>query len=281
MLRHIQALCYNEHMTKIKLLALDLDGTLLTHDKKISDESKRAIKAAQAKGVHVVITTGRPLRAIEHILSELDLLVDTEYSITFNGGLVQRNNGEILSKKTFSYDNIKEIHEVFAQLDLPFDVVSEGHCYETNPNSLYQKFSPFLDFTMGEFDTIPKDIIYNKAVSAIDADYLDQQMTKIPAELKEKYEIFKSRDILLEIMPKGVVKSFGLEKLIGILGIDRENVMAMGDEENDIAMLTWAGLGVAMKNATDQVKAISDMTTPLTNDEHGVAWAINTYILED
>ena len=82
-------------------------------------------------------------------------------------------------------------------------------------------------------------------------------------------------------MPKGVVKSFGLAKLIEILGINQENVMAMGDEENDIAMLTWAGFGVAMKNATDQVKAISDMTTPLTNDEHGVAWAINTYILED
>lgn len=274
-------MCYNEHMTKIKLLALDLDGTLLTHDKKISDENKRAIKAAQAKGVHVVITTGRPLKAIEHILRELDLLVATEYSITFNGGLVQRNNGEILSKKTFSYDNIKELHAVFAQLELPFDVISEGRCYETNPKSLYQKFSPFLDFTMGTFDIIPKDIIFNKAVSAIDADFLDQQITKIPADLKEKYEIFKSRDILLEIMPKGVVKSFGLSKLVGILGIDQANVMAMGDEENDIAMLTWAGLGVAMNNATDQVKEIADITAPFTNDEHGVAWAIKTYILED
>ena len=91
-------------MSKIKLLALDLDGTLLTHDKQISTENKVAIKQAQAAGVHVVITTGRPLKAIEHILKELDLLVASEYSITFNGGLVQRNNGEILSKKTFSWE---------------------------------------------------------------------------------------------------------------------------------------------------------------------------------
>lgn len=68
-------------MSKIKLLALDLDGTLLTHDKQISTENKVAIKQAQAAGVHVVITTGRPLKAIEHILKELDLLVASEYSI--------------------------------------------------------------------------------------------------------------------------------------------------------------------------------------------------------
>jgi Cof subfamily protein (haloacid dehalogenase superfamily) len=266
-------------MTKIKLLALDLDGTLLSHDKTISDENKKAIKQAQAAGVHVVITTGRPLKAIEHILKELDLLVATEYSITFNGGLVQRNNGEILSKKTFSYDDLTEIHDLFVQLDLPLDVISDGLVYETNPTSLYQKLSPFLDFVAGPFSAIPQDKIFNKAVSAIDPEFLDQQIPKIPAALKEKYEIFKSRDLLLEIMPKGVVKSFGLAKLTEILGITQENTMAMGDEENDIAMLEWAGLGVAMKNATPEVKAISDVVAPATNDEHGVAWAIDTYIL--
>src|SRR5574341_53556 len=151
--------CYNESMTKINLLALDLDGTLLTHDKQISSENKVAIKQAQAVGVHVVITTGRPLKAIEHILTELDLLVASEYSITFNGGLVQRNNGEILSKKTFSYDDLVAIHEALAQLDLPMDVISEGLAYETNPNSLYQGFSPFLSFVEGPFDEIPRDLI--------------------------------------------------------------------------------------------------------------------------
>ena len=88
-------------MSKIKLLALDLDGTLLTHDKQISAENKAAIKQAQAMGVHVVITTGRPLKAIEHILKALDLLVASEYSITFNGGLVQRNNERFSRRKHF------------------------------------------------------------------------------------------------------------------------------------------------------------------------------------
>ncbi|MDR1606061.1 MAG: Cof-type HAD-IIB family hydrolase [Streptococcaceae bacterium] len=268
-------------MTKIKLLALDLDGTLLSHDKTISEANQAALKAAQAAGVQVVITTGRPLKAIEHILKALDLLVASAYSITFNGGLVQRNNGEILSKKTFSYADLTAIHEQLVALELPMDVISGEVCYETNPKSLYQGFSPFLTFVEGAFESIPRDIIFNKAVSAIDASFLDQQIPKISTALKEKYEIFKSRDILLEVMPKGVVKSFGLDKLATFLGLGPENVMAMGDEENDISMLEWAGLGIAMKNATAEVKAVSDVVAPLTNDEDGVAWAIQTYILED
>lgn len=267
-------------MKKINLLALDLDGTLLTHDKQISDENKAAIKAAQAVGVHVVITTGRPLKAIEHLLEDLDLLVASEYSITFNGGLVQRNNGEILSKNTFSYDDLLVIHDAFAHLNLPLDVISDGIAYETDARSLYRKFSPFLTFISSDFANIPKDKMFNKAVSAISPEFLDAQIPKIPSSLKANYEIFKSRDMLLEIMPKGVVKSYGLEKLTDFLGIDRQSVMAMGDEENDLAMLEWAGLGIAMKNATPQVKALADVVAPFTNDEHGVAWAIQTYILE-
>ena len=124
-------------------------------------------------------------------------------------------------------------------------------------------------------------IDFQQGSYVINADFLDQQIPQIPVALKEKYEIFKSRDILLEIMPKGVVKSFGLGKLTAILGIDQSQVMAMGDEENDLAMLEWAGLGIAMKNATPEVKALADVVAPVTNDVQGDAWAIQTYILED
>ena len=74
-------------MSEIKLLALDLDGTLFTKDKQVTDENRAALKAAEAKGVHVVITTGRPLPAINHVLEDLGLLDDKHYSVTFNGGL--------------------------------------------------------------------------------------------------------------------------------------------------------------------------------------------------
>ena len=86
-------------MSQISLIALDLDGTLLNSEKKISPRNRAALAAAQAQGVKVVLTTGRPLKAMDFLLEELGTAgLKEEYTITFNGGLVQRNNGEILSK---------------------------------------------------------------------------------------------------------------------------------------------------------------------------------------
>ena len=99
-------------MSEIKLLALDLDGTLFTKDKQVTAENRAALKAAEAEGIHVVITTGRPLPAITHILEDLGLLDDKHYSVTFNGGLVQRNNGDILIKKEMSREDLKQIYAV-------------------------------------------------------------------------------------------------------------------------------------------------------------------------
>lgn len=93
---------------------------------------------------------------------------------------------------------------------------------------------------------------------------MDGQIPKIPAELHERFEIFKSRDILLEWSPKGVHKANGLAKLIGHLGIEQSEVMACGDEGNDLSMIEWAGLGVAMANATDEIKSAANLVLPKT-----------------
>lgn len=130
-------------------------------------------------------------------------------------------------------------------------------------------------------DELSMDIVYNKAVSAVDADFLDKQIPKIPAELYDRFEIFKSRDILLEWSPKGVHKANGLMKLIEYLGIDRSEVMACGDEGNDLSMVEWAGLGVAMANATDELKSVAKVILPKSNDEDGIAWAVEKYVLNE
>ena len=94
-------------MADIKLIALDLDGTLLNSDKKISDRNLATLKLAQEQGTKIVLTTGRPLKAMEFFLNELGLANQAdEYTITFNGGLVQRNTGEILYKTVFAYDDV-------------------------------------------------------------------------------------------------------------------------------------------------------------------------------
>ncbi len=271
-------------MSEIKLLALDLDGTLFTKDKQVTVENREALKAAEAKGVHVVITTGRPLPAIDHILKDLGLLDDKHYSVTFNGGLVQHNNGDILVKKEMSREDIEQVYAAFEPLGLPMDVLSDGIVYgvpSKGNHSLYRQANPALTFVdVNSIDDIPENIVYNKIVTVCEEAFLDAQIPKLPKQLSEDFEVFKSREIILEVMPKGVHKAEGLKLLSDYLGIDQSQVMAMGDEENDLTMLEWAGLGVAMANGVDKVKAVADAVTTKTNEESGVAEAIHNYILE-
>ena len=164
------------------------------------------------------------------------------------------------------------------------DVLSDGIVYgvpSKGNHSLYRQANPALTFVdVDSIDDIPKNIVYNKIVTVCEEAFLDAQIPKLPKQLSEDFEVFKSREIILEVMPKGIHKAEGLKLLSEYLVIDQSQVMAMGDEENDLTMLKWAGLGVAMANGVDKVKAVADAVTTKTNEESGVAEAIHNYILE-
>lgn len=271
-------------MADIKLIALDLDGTLLTTDKRLTDRTKATLKAARDRGIKVVLTTGRPLKAMDFFLHELGTDgQEDEYTITFNGGLVQKNTGEILDKTVFSYDDVARLYEETEKLSLPLDAISEGTVYQiqSDQESLYAKFNPALTFVPVDFEDLSSQMTYNKCVTAFAQEPLDASIQKISPELFDQYEIFKSREMLLEWSPKNVHKATGLAKLISHLGIDQSQVMACGDEANDLSMIEWAGLGVAMQNAVPEVKAVANVVTPMTNDEEAVAWAIEEYVLKE
>ena len=131
------------------------------------------------------------------------------------------------------------------------------------------------------FEELSSQITYNKCVTAFAQEPLDAAIQQISPDLFDQYEIFKSREMLLEWSPKNVHKATGLAKLIKRLGIDQSQVMACGDEANDLSMIEWAGLGVAMRNAVPEVKAVANVITPMTNDEEAVAWAIEEYVLKE
>ena len=107
---------------------------------------------------------------------------------------------------------------------------------------------------------------------------LDKAIARIPPEVKEKYTVLKSSPYFLEILDKRVNKGTGVKSLADVLGIKAEEVMAIGDQENDIAMIEYAGVGVAMDNAIPAVKEVANFVTK-SNLEDGVAWAIEKYVL--
>ena len=267
--------------SEIKLIALDLDGTLLNSQKQISSANIAAITAARNAGVAVVLTTGRPLKAILPYLETLDMQGFDDFSITFNGGLIQRNTGQILAKNALTLDEASQIKALCDQLGWPCDLLNEGTVYMTSEQvqSLYPQINNLLDFKTAKLSELSHDLLINKIVSATDAENLDSKIPDIPANFYEKYEIFKTQPRLIEFMPKGINKAFGLSKLIEILDLKPANVMAMGDEENDLSMIEWAGYGVAMANGIDRVKQAAKIISPWTNDQDGVGKIIEKYVL--
>lgn len=268
----------------IKLLALDLDGTLFTSDKHITKANREALLLAQEKGIDIVITTGRPLKSIEGLLSELHLQGSDHYSVTFNGGLVQRNDGQILAQTSLTLAEVATIQQVLEPLGLPVDVISDGVVYSIpsqGVTSLYQQANPHLTFVqLTSLADLPRELTYNKIVTVCEPDYLDERIARLPQSLKDQFEVVKSREIILEVMPKGVHKAAGLTQLTNHLGISSHQVMTVGDEENDLTMLTWAGWGVAMVNAVPAAKSAARLTLTRTNDQSGVAEVIHRYLLK-
>jgi len=229
----------------------------------------------QRKNIRVVLALVEALRKKNVSISDENI----------HDGLlhVQKNTGEILDKTVFSHADGLRIFEETQKLSLPLDAISEGVVYQlqSEQKSLYAQANPYLQFEHVSLNDLSDDVTYNKCVSAFDPSSIDRALPQISRELFERYEIFKSRDMLLEWSPKNVHKATGLAKLSQHLGLDSSQIMACGDEANDLSMIEWAGLGVAMQNAVPAVKAVANVITPMTNDEEAVAWAIEEYVLKE
>jgi Cof subfamily protein (haloacid dehalogenase superfamily) len=266
-----------------KLLALDMDGTLLTTDKKVSKNTEEAIKAAEAKGVKIVLASGRPLDGLNRYLEELDLLKGEDYVLSFNGGLVQNTKGKIVSKVSLKGSDLKYIYEVSTKLNINIHAFSAKEGLIAPKTSQYTEYEATMngiDITIKDFNEVDDNEDIIKVMMIDPQEILDPAIEKLPNEVYEKYSVFKSSPFFLEFTHKEVDKGLGLKKLGEYLGIKREEIVACGDAGNDLSMVKYAGLGVAMGNATSEVKAAADFVTT-SNDEDGVAKVIEQFILNE
>lgn len=265
-----------------KLIALDMDGTLLTTDKRISKRSKAAIKSAEEKGVKVVLASGRPLNGLIKSLEELNLLKDEDYVLSFNGGLVQNTKTQkIVSKLPLKGSDLKYIYKISKELNINIHAFSEKEGLIAPKISQYTEYEAEIngiDINIKDFNTVDDDDDIIKFMMIDPQEILDPAIEKLPVEVYEKYSVFKSSPFFLEFTNKEVDKGLGLKKLGEYLGIKREEMIACGDAGNDLSMIKYAGLGVAMENATEEIKEAADFITT-SNDEDGVANVIEKFIL--
>lgn len=266
-----------------KLIALDMDGTLLTSDKTITERTKKLIKEAEKKGVKIVLASGRPLKGLTRYLEELDLFSGDDYVLSYNGGLVQNTKTEeIVSKVTIKGADLKHIYEVSKELNINIHAFSAKEGLITPKPSKYTQYEADMngiEFKIKDFNTIDDNEDIIKVMMIDEADILDPAIEKLPQDLYEKYSVFKSAPYFLEFTNKEVDKGLGLKRLGEHLGIKQDEIIACGDAGNDLSMVKYAGLGVAMGNATDEVKEAANFITT-SNDEDGIANVIEKFILK-
>lgn len=267
----------------IELIAIDIDGTLLNPQHEISPAVQAAIVAARDRGVHVVLATGRPFVGVQRYLRELELRHAGHYCITNNGALVQRaQTGERVAEVTLNFDDYLHFERMARELGVHFHALDYDTLYTANRDiSAYTVHESALSGIPLKFRTVQEmdpSMVFPKVMMIDDPAVLDEAITRIPREAFEHYTIMKSAPFFLEILNRQVDKGKGLKLLAEHLGIAADNIMALGDQQNDLAMIKYAGLGVAMGNGVDEVKAASRYVTR-SNREDGVAHAIEKFVL--
>lgn len=267
----------------IKLVAVDIDGTLLNNKKEITPEVYSAIQDAKDAGVKVVIATGRPISGVKSLLSELHLNEAGNYVVTFNGGLVQDTaTGEELIKETLSYEDYLDIEFLSRKLGVHMHAITKDGIYTANRDiGKYTVYEANL-VNMPVFYRTPDEMKNKEIVKMMyidEPDFLEQIIAKLPKELYNHYTLVKSAPFYLEIVKKSVNKGMAISHLAEKLGITKEQTMAIGDEENDRAMLEVVGNPVVMENGNSELKKIAKYITK-TNDESGVAYAIREWVLK-
>ena len=266
-----------------KMIVLDLDDTLLRDDHSISVRTKDALMKAQEVGVKVVLASGRPTFGMRHIAQELNLDQYGSYILSFNGGkIINCSTEEEMFSSTLSSEAVHKLFELS---------IREGvyiHTY-IGDEIITQDENPFTDIE-ASLTGLPINVVPNfvnavnepvvKSLMVGPPEQLKNVEIKLQVELKEEFSIMRSKPYFLEFTEKGVTKGTSLNQLIQACGIKREEVIAIGDSYNDLSMIEFAGLGVAMGNAPDDIKEVANFVTD-TNMNDGVAKVVEEFILLD
>lgn len=267
-----------------KLIALDIDGTLLNSNKEITCNVYESIQEAKEQGFKVVLSTGRPLPGVTPLLEKLNLTDEGDYVICFNGAVVQ----EVKSKRVIAdidmtvedfriiYNRVCKPNNTNIHISTPTHLITPQetpHKYTVHESTLNN-----IAIEYRHEDSIDSSIKFCKVMIVDEPERLEDIIATIPQELYEKYTIVRSAPFFLEFLNKKANKGTALEALCESIGLPLKETIAVGDEENDQHMIKLAGLGVAMGNARDTIKEIADYITD-TNNNHGVAKTIDKFLL--
>lgn len=270
-----------------KLICLDMDGTLLNDNKEVTDRNKEAIKKAHDKGIKIAITTGRLFISAKYYATLLEIEAPV---IAANGAYIrEKDRDEVIYKSPISVEDCKSILSIVEKYNFNFyyntfnSVITKkpfpkGNTYLQMNQSLPEEMKiqlKVIENLTGEFEKRDGEILKCICIGNNREELLTAKKEIIKLG---RFEVASSLSDNFEIMNAGTSKGRAVEVLANFYGLKKEEVICIGDGENDLSMIEYAGLGIAMGNAPQYVKEAADYVTD-TNENHGVAKAIERFVL--
>ena len=263
---------------KIKLLALDIDGTLTNHAGEISEKNRLAVRRAIDSGVHVVLATGRGRIASRPVWRTLDLHGP---SINYGGAMIADIDTErALVLHELPPDVIRETLDFSAKIDIPAQICLDEAVISERPSDAARgyvnrhklRYIIDPDIRNKTFHNVPKLLAF------VPLDRAEELFAAYKARLDGIAQVSRSSPGFIEINSLGITKATALEELSAMLHVSRAETAAMGDNFLDIEMIEWAGVGVSVSDGEPEAIAASDLIAP-SSDEDAVAWYIEQHIL--
>ncbi len=265
-----------------EVLVLDIDGTLTNSKKEVSPKTLDAVIRAQEEGIKVVIASGRPTAGIKKIAKTIKLDEYGGYILSYNGGkIINFQTGEVVYNETLPEEMVPSIYEEAVDNQVGIVTYEGNDAIAGNGIDKYNEIEARINgIGLREVEDFPNYVKFpiNKCLLTGEPEHMAEVEQKMKDRFGNFLNIFRSEPFFVEVMPQNIDKAYSLGKLLKHLDLDRSQMIACGDGFNDLSMIKYAGLGVAMANAQDVVKEAADYIT-LSNDEDGVAKVIDKFML--
>ena len=276
---------------KPKAIVMDIDGTLINHEGHIGKETKAALLQAQASGIRLILASGRPLNGMLHLAKELEMDAHHGLCISFNGAKVADiQTQEELFDQTIDIETAKQVLEHAKQFDVQPLIINQEYAFvndvykcmvHVNGKELNIMNHEAHDnhYKLCEIDDLAAflDFPLNKILIIGEPEYLKAHHEAISAPFKGKLNSMFTAPFYYEFTDLGIDKVKALDSVLGSMNIQPEEIMAFGDAQNDITMIRYAGVGIAMGNAVDELKAAADEITR-SCDEEGIAYSLHHHL---
>lgn len=267
----------------IKLVAIDIDGTLLDSNFNILPSTKEAIQKALNQGVKVVLCSGRPIAGLQVYLDELGIHGSDEYAITLNGAIIRSTDGKVITSNLVDNKFYRSLVAYGVEHNIPFNIVDADSRIITADHNVdrwvyqqaYENEATLYIRQPGELDMDTLKIAKGCYVGS--EELLDDWEDKVKARFGNDLSVVRTDKYFLEILNKASNKGAGLAELTEYLNIKPDEVMALGDERNDISMFNFAGTAVCMGQGHEDAKQAADFVTA-SNDDDGISKAFDKFI---